>query len=768
MRLFLGKFSNKYPEQIEKRYYAAGKKESSWYGGVQSGDYVFVSYEGKIVALWRAKEYTELDEIKNFTDKGVLLFDEIKKYDDVSVANDFTRYKYFVHDLNLVNKVSKSVKGLGFIPIKTSENCPRPEDINLKLNNISIYIALKDVELDFNEGDIRVLIDSINETKILSIEKFKNGIFEVYDELNDLYEKRNAQDGKFTIRELSEYALEDQATLKRKFLVTLLDELESKGYMKISSAIKLYDNLLVGRKRTANSKVDKTVSVYEEYIEDEDLEEETNQYFSYAGLLNFNPNLILYGPPGTGKTYSTKKIIDHFEKKYFNQESSYKKAEKEKRVKAITFHQSYSYEEFIEGIRPLLGEESEGIGYKIENGIFKELCINAEKELIKNKNNAKYIDMINTGSSIWKVSLGERKSDEVYNECILEEDIAIGWLDNQDLSNLTYKDILYELENESGIEHKQTQNASTINSLVNEMAVGDIVLIYDGPQTIRMIGIIKSDYKYETKFGFKHRRSVEWIKDLKYPVNIYKYNGYKNLTLKTIYELTRMSISDVIEIITENSISEKRYEDKCEIRPYYIIIDEINRGNISKIFGELITLIEQDKRGKFKSLLPYSKKDFSVPSNLFIIGTMNTADRSIAAIDTALRRRFTFVEIEPDSSVISRYDNHIINDCIDLTKLLDTINENITSIYDRDHRIGHAYFMGIESLSNFYQVWYYKIIPLLNEYFYNDVSTLKSIIGKNFYDDYGNIKYLSLDRKNSRLSEFEENILKIYRDSKDE
>jgi 5-methylcytosine-specific restriction protein B len=142
---------------------------------------------------------------------------------------------------------------------------------------------------------------------------------------------------------------------------------------------------------------------------------------------------------------------------------------------------------------------------------------------------------------------------------------------------------------------------------------------------------------------------------------------------------------------------------------------------------------------------------------------MNTADRSIAAIDTALRRRFTFVEIEPDSGVLAQYDNPIINDTVDLTKLLDVINEKVMEKYDRDHRIGHAYFMGIESLSNLYQTWYYKILPLIGEYFYNDTETLKSIVGKSFYDQYGNVKYLSLHKKDDELSEFEEKIINIYR-----
>lgn len=764
MRLFLGKFSKNYPDQIKRKYYAAGDETSSWYGGVKPGDYVFASYEGKIIGLWKAREYTEMKNPVNPQFDGVLLFDEVKKYEDVSVSNDFTRYKYFVHDLNLVNKVTKSVRGRGFIPIKTTNNCPHPEDIDFKSNGINIYIALENANLSPKEGDIRVCINSLEQMKITGIERYVNGRFTLYDELNSLYEERNMVDSKFTIIELNDYALEDNATNKRKFLMTLIEELEKNGFMKVSNAISLYDNLLVGRKKSAIAKSDNDKLSVEEEIENyEEIAEDAEQYMAFASLLNFNPNLILYGPPGTGKTYATQKIIDNYERKYFKGNGSYKIAESENRVRTITFHQSYSYEEFIEGIRPYLNDDGSGkIGYKLENGVFKEHCINAGKELIKRQNNAKYIDMINSESAIWKVSLGERKSDEIYNECIRLYDIAIGWLEDQDLSGLSYEDILEQLGEGSDYGNKPIQNANTINAIVNEMTIGDIVMVYDGQQTVRMIGVIKSDYRYESKYSYPHRRSVEWFKELNYPINIHKYNGNKNLTMKTIYRLARMNISDVIEIVSQNSKEKQSLEDKHEIKPYYMIIDEINRGNISKIFGELITLIEQDKRGTLKSFLPYSKKEFTVPNNLFIIGTMNTADRSIAVIDTALRRRFTFVELEPDSSVLAQFGNPIINDHVDLTKLMDALNNKILEKFDRDHRIGHAYFMGIESLNNLFQTWYYKILPLLGEYFYNDIDSLTSIVGESFYDVYGNIKYLSLDKKDNGLSEFEEKLIEIY------
>lgn len=759
MRMFLGKFSENYPEQIEKKFYAAGAEGGIWYGDVQVGDYIFASHAGMIVGLWRAKEYSNMKNSVNPKDDGVLLFEEIKSYQDVNVSNDFTRYKYFIHDLNLVNKVTKSVKNLGFIPISTRENCPKPEDIDFKSSPVNIYISLQDVSVEWYEGDIRVTIDKSEELNIKSIDRYEGGKFVVYEALNSLYEERNADDERYSIRELYDYSIEDKAPKKRKFLMTLMEELEAIGYLRVSNAIKLYDNLLVGRKRSASSNNNNG-----HYPVTIDIEEENEQYEEIAGLINFNPNIILYGPPGTGKTYATQRIIDYYEKKYFCTESSYDIAEAEGRAKSVTFHQSYSYEEFIEGIRPVLNDGDGGkVGYRLENGLFKEFCINAEKELIKRKENAAYVDMIHSESIVWKISLGERKSDTIFEECVKTGDIAIGWLDDLDLSDRNYDNILEELGTESSFGERPTQNANTINAFVNEMTIGDIVLVYDGQQTIRMVGVIKEGYRYDKQYSYRHRRAVEWFKDLNYPINIHTYNGYKNLTMKTVYPLSRITVSDILEIVTTHSLKKQGYEDKKEIKPHYMIIDEINRGNIAKIFGELITLIEQDKRGKLKAVLPYSKKEFSVPNNLIIIGTMNTADRSIAVIDTALRRRFTFVELEPDPTIIAKYDSPMVNDTIDLTRLLNAMNKKIMEYYDRDHRIGHAYFMGIESLNDFYQTWYFKILPLLSEYFYNDVETIKAIIGKSFFDDYGNSIKLSMAKTDTSPSEFEKKVMQIYK-----
>ena len=159
-------------------------------------------------------------------------------------------------------------------------------------------------------------------------------------------------------------------------------------------------------------------------------------------------------------------------------------------------------------------------------------------------------------------------------------------------------------------------------------------------------------------------------------------------------------------------------------RNFYLVIDEINRGNISKIFGELITLIEEDKRDKLEVTLPYSKEPFKVPRNLYIIGTMNTADKSIALIDVALRRRFTFVKMEPKADLIEDEN---------AKKIFEELNIFLAKRLDEDHLIGHSYFMGINSDEDLQFILDYKIKPLLEEYFYGDKEGLNE--AKNILED---------------------------------
>ncbi len=187
----------------------------------------------------------------------------------------------------------------------------------------------------------------------------------------------------------------------------------------------------------------------------------------------------------------------------------------------------------------------------------------------------------------------------------------------------------------------------------------------------------------------------------------------------------------------DSFVGENRSQDTKHI-PYVFLIDEINRGNISKIFGELITLIEDTKRSgtqeEMSAILPYSGKSFSVPDNVYILGTMNTADRSIAFMDTALRRRFCFIEMMPDSKVLSGIEIKADAETLNIARMLDIMNERIECLYDREHTIGHAFFTRLKSspdLDVLAEIFRSEVIPLLQEYFYEDYAKIQLVLGDN-------------------------------------
>ena len=255
------------------------------------------------------------------------------------------------------------------------------------------------------------------------------------------------------------------------------------------------------------------------------------------------------------------------------------------------------------------------------------------------------------------------------------------------------------------------------------------------------------------------REQIPEIYEILESVNNFKPSSVKEIQ-RYVFTTFHQSYSyeDFIEgikpIITEDDLDGnlsyhiedgifKQLCKKADLDPenrYAIFIDEINRGNVSAIFGELITLIEQDKRkgsvNAMSALLPYSKKQFSVPQNVDIYGTMNTADRSVEALDTALRRRFSFVEMLPQPALLKDRGENKSGKVgeIDLIHLLTTINERIEALVDRDHTIGHAFFMDVDSMDSLRNVFANKVIPLLQEYFYGDYAKMEMVIGPDFFN----------------------------------
>ncbi|BDM01837.1 hypothetical protein B11199_13990 [Campylobacter jejuni] len=401
---------------------------------------------------------------------------------------------------------------------------------------------------------------------------------------------------------------------------------------------------------------------------------------------NISLNQILYGSPGTGKTYHTidkaLEILDENLESRDEKKAKFDEYVKNGQIVFTTFHQSYGYEEFVEGIKPHIDSEenSKEIKYEIKDGIFKELCEKALENRDSIKNFNFYIDKLKE-----KVKIDDNNPEKYF-----------------ELPNTKYS--------------IQYRNGKTFRIKFDDMS--------------------KNHKDYPV--------SIDNIEKL-----------YKTSNIDEIYNSAY--VRAILNYLKLQGLEDYKEKDEKVNLPYIIIIDEINRGNVSKIFGELITLIEASKRigekEELKVTLPYSGEKFGVPKNVYIIGTMNTADRSITSLDTALRRRFEFVEMMPDVSKLSM-------DCegINLQELLKAINTRIEYLLDREKTIGHAFFVSVENLEDLKKVFQNKIIPLLQEYFYNDYALINEVLNDNgmIFEDKKDDKYLqkikNLDSVNSERS----------------
>lgn len=428
-------------------------------------------------------------------------------------------------------------------------------------------------------------------------------------------------------------------------------------------------------------------------------------------------NQILYGPPGTGKTFATiDKALAIIEPGFTGSREEKKRkfdaylaAEQ---IKFVTFHQSFSYEDFVEGIRAGTNEETHQIEYNVEDGVFKQLCNAARRRVIQSTG----MPIELKGRRIWKISLGEAGVEEgVYEDCIKQGLALIGFGADADYSGVeTRDDIVHKLR--QAIPHRDATDytVTALNTFIRQVKVGDLFVVTQGNLRFRAIGEVTSEYLHVPRENdsYSQGRRVNWLRvyDSALPYAELMENRFSQMT---IYELRPGSIN-MDKLVNLLAPAEEAQENA----PRVLVIDEINRGNISRVFGELITLIEESKRaGKPEALevaLPYSQDKFSVPDNVYLIGTMNTADRSLAGLDVALRRRFVFEEMPPRPDLLGSVSG------IDLRQLLTVMNNRIEVLLGRDHLLGHTYLMGVQSLDELKGVFRRQILPLLQEYFFED------------------------------------------------
>ncbi|MCW8895513.1 MAG: AAA family ATPase [Sulfurimonas sp.] len=388
-------------------------------------------------------------------------------------------------------------------------------------------------------------------------------------------------------------------------------------------------------------------------------------------------NIILYGAPGVGKTHNYQNLISMIENNTSQNEifdtisnnihvelnnDTFQKIKDEKRVEFVTFHQSYSYEDFIEGFRP-----NESGNIELEDGIFKQISDEARKNL---QNSQKQIETIRE----------EKKFEELFD---LFKDYIEDSIDKNKKFDINETAYITNIEQDAF----RYQGDNWGNS--QRMKFSDIELLYNT--------------------GIYERKEIKKVHNISGLAK--QHATYFSYFMKHFLEFNKKQKIEIRNI------------DKIEQKNFYIVIDEINRGNISKIFGELITLIEEDKRDEYTVTLPYSKEPFKVPSNLYIIATMNSTDKSIATIDIALRRRFTFLRMKPNLALVED-DN--------AREMMEKLNIYITKNLGEDYQLGHSYFMKVQNDEELEFVKEYKIKPLLEEYFYADEKSADKILDEAF------------------------------------
>lgn len=423
-------------------------------------------------------------------------------------------------------------------------------------------------------------------------------------------------------------------------------------------------------------------------------------------------NLILYGPPGTGKTFQTVNYaLSIIENRPLEELMLEKRTELRRRfaeytlkgqIAFVTFHQSFGYEDFMEGLKPIVLDGGQ-ISYAIEPGIFRLLCQSARQCVVE------------TLFHEQPQAQQQLKFNQLYREFlkyVKSDDFK--YFETQDSQHI----FLHQVKKNGDLAVRPGISYATTN--IEKSLLRKLYQRFPTPENIAAA----DDFLEKNMHGSDQELYLTVFATLMGFEQVYRQEIQENTPIKNDHLLDLEELPQLTDSVLA----------KC--KRYVLIVDEINRGNVSAIFGELLTLLEPDKReGRSEmttTILPYSKTLFAVPPNVYLLGTMNTADRSVDTLDLALRRRFAFHEIEPNPAVITKAANKSVVQGVDLVKLLQTMNNRIELLLDREHRIGHAYFLNIDTLEDLKQVFKENILPLLQEYFFNDYAKIGLVLGRNF------------------------------------
>ncbi|KRD59240.1 hypothetical protein ASE40_13745 [Flavobacterium sp. Root935] len=837
MNIFFGKISQKVDiNQINEGYYIA-PKGSSWYGDLKIGDFVYL-IGGDKIQFWKARGW----DTKNSSD--ILRFDILNPDLRINVSQ-LIALKYLRITKSLAVLTSRSARSKAFFKLDLLKDIPLADLSSAHFyENPELYRSIKivksgdviknseDIQLTFENNELKLVdnefIDgSIKEQFVDNLDKRGNGAKMKDPVLDFFFKAANNLPSTVTHKEIGLRRFYDTFFCEYKnnekyFLVGAFWDSENpqdqtdrflkesiwlNGYtdkfLKEVNSVPVGSNIAIKsafiREKTkavmvikargiviGNLNDGQTLEVqweedftpfevnfggYMQTIKEVTKKDQIQVIWNSEGEISKNDsfknnnlsnmyipkNQILYGPPGTGKTFNTiNKALSIIESKTENEINSEKREVLKNKfdeyinngqIVFTTFHQSMSYEDFIEGIKPKIiedAEENKQVIYEVEDGIFKQIVESAKKE-----------------RTISKEVIEKYNFNDAWNDLVNESEMKF-----EDEKLLTLK--------------IQTPNLGL-----------DVVEVSE-KGNLKLKPIYSKKSKVYTVSYDRTKKLHEVFPDLSIVKNIDKefrtvIGGSNSTAYWSVLNYINNKINQRSKNINENIES--------RLLPHILIIDEINRGNVSQIFGELITLIEEDKRlggdEKLEVTLPYSKKKFGVPSNLYIIGTMNTADRSVEALDTALRRRFNFSEMTPQSKLLTpsalycqllwkyqgvdwndsefvseenkifdflqvsdelksnrksiwetmKKDNNRANFSyfnsfkytgINLQTILETINNRIELLLDRDHLIGHAYFINIKTEIQLLDVFKNKIIPLLQEYFYNDYQKIALVLGEGF------------------------------------